>query len=332
MRRVVMVLIGMLLVTWPCMGAPYRIEVLQVGKIEAFDVVMQSMQKELARQGLVEGQNVRVHRTIIEANLAQGDGNMAAEIQTSVDKMVGTKPDLVLTIGTPATKAAKDKALSTHIPVVFSCVFNPLIVGCISPTKAGPGFTGVSNYIDPTDVLNVAKLAFPGLKRVGVVHSDDESTLAFIDDVKAKAGKLKITVLSKQVDKASKLTPAARELIAKGAQAFLIPADVYYGMRDYEPVKELIAIQHETKIPAISCTIGGPKDPHGAVLLVTPSFQVLGELTGRQIAKIIKQGQKPETLPILRQEHLYVQVDTEVAKALGITLPNQILMMSKPRE
>ena len=331
MRRGCVLLLGLLLVAWPCTAAPYRIEVLQVGDIEAFSVVMQSTMKELNRLGLVLGRNVHIRRTVIEADISQGDVNKD-EIKESADRIIAARPNLVLAIGTPATKIIKDKAVAARIPVVFTSVYDPLLVGSASATQAGPGFTGVSIYVDPADVLTVARLAFPGLKTLGIVHCGDETVLAFVNDVKTKARKLKMHVLAKQVRKTDKLTPAARALIAQGARAFLIPVDTYYALRDYEPVRELIDIQHQTRIPAIACTIGGPKDPRGAVLLLTPSFQVIGELTGRQIAKILLQGRKPETLPILRQEHVYVQVDTAIAKSLGITLPSQLLMMAKPRE
>ncbi|MEN6473288.1 MAG: ABC transporter substrate binding protein [Syntrophaceae bacterium] len=331
MRKVCTVLLGLLLLTWPCMAAPYQIEVLQVGDVEAFGIVMQSTIKELGRLGLVQGQNVNIRRTIIKADMLQGAGN-EVEIQDRADRIIAARPDLVLTIGTPATKALKDKAVAARIPVVFSCVYAPLLVGSASLTQAGPGFTGVSIYVDPADVLNVVRLAFPGLKTLGIVHSEDENVLAFVNDAKIKGRNLKINVLTRQVRKTDKLTPAACELIAQGAQAFLVPADVYYGMRDLEPVRELIAIEREKKLPVISCAIARPKDAHVAVLLVTPSFQVIGELTARQIAKILLRGRKPETLPILRQEHMHVQVDTRVAKSLGLTLPNQLLMMAQPRE
>jgi putative ABC transport system substrate-binding protein len=313
------------------MAAPYRIEVLQVGDIDVFDIVMQSTIRELGRLGLVQGQNVLIRRTTIEADSAPGDGKRD-EIRSGVDRIVAARPDLVLTIGTPATKILKDKAVAARIPVVFSCVYDPIVIGSASSTQAGPGFTGVSNYVDPADVLNVAKLAFPGLSTVGIVHSDNEAAVAFVNDARAKGHRLKITVLSRQVSKTSRFTPAANDLIARGIQVFLVPVDTYYALRDYAPVKELIAIQHKYKIPAIACASGGPKDPHGAVLLLTPSFQVIGELTGRQIARILKQGKKPETLPILYQEYLHVQVDTTVARSIGITLPNQILMMAQPRQ
>jgi len=331
MRRVCVVLLGLLFVAWPCMAEPYRIEVLQVGDIEVFGIVMQATIKELNRLGLVQGRNVHIRRTIIEADISQGAVDKD-EIMDSADRIITARPDLVLTIGTPATRILKDKAVAARIPVVFSCVYDPLLVGSASATAAGPGFTGVSIYVDPGNVLSVARLAFPGLKTLGIVHSGDDNVLSFVNETRRKGREMKLDVLAQQVRKDENLTPAARKLIAKGARAFLIPVDTYYALRDYEPVKELIAIQHETKIPAVACTIGGPNDPRGAVLLLTPSYQVLGELTARQIAKILIQGRKPETLPILRHEHLRVQVDTAIAKSLGLTLPSQLLMMAKPRE
>lgn len=109
--------------------------------------------------------------------------------------------------------------ISTRIPVVFTGVAVPGEVGCPSLSKAGPGFTGASLYLDPLSAFRITKHALPRLTTLGIVHSDDDNAVAFVEEAKATAKTLGITVLTKQVGKSDSLKPAARELMAGGAQA-----------------------------------------------------------------------------------------------------------------
>lgn len=317
----------------PCWGANYRIEILQVGNVDAFDMAVSSMKAELAKNGLVEGQNLTIHKTLIDADLDAGlwqKANIFLKIKSSASKIVDAKPDLVVTIGTPATKYAKDKIIDAGIPLLFSCVAIPELVGCKSKTQPGAGFSGATIYMDPTDVLQLAKLAFPKLKTMGVIHSDDDNAVAYVAEAKAKAANLGLTIHSKQVNKSNKLTPAANELMSKGIEAFFIPIDVYYALRDYEPTKELRTFTHDKKTPGISSVLGGHKGSRGAVLYIAPDFRIVGGLTGRQAVKVLKEGVKPETLPVARQEKLDIFVDLDELKTMNLQLPTQVLQLAKP--
>ncbi|HQO81880.1 MAG TPA: hypothetical protein PKW48_12550, partial [Deltaproteobacteria bacterium] len=91
----------------------FTIEVLQVTKIEPFDNAYQGFMQELSAAGLVEGQNLKVNRRIIDFDVEKGGlwkkVGVLFEIKSTASKIVEARPDLVLTVGTPATKYAKDK-------------------------------------------------------------------------------------------------------------------------------------------------------------------------------------------------------------------------------
>lgn len=333
MRKVQFLVFCWAIMISPCLAAGYRIEVLQVGKVEPFDFVYNNMKKELAQNGLIEGQNLTINRTIIDADLDAGVWDkvkILMKIRSQAARIAEAKPDLAVTIATPATKYAKDKIIAAGIPLVFAGVYNPVAVGCKTISQPLPGMTGASNYIDPKDVLRITHLAFPTLKTLGTVYTDDDNAIKFIADAKAEAQKLGITILDKQISKSTKISASAKDLVAQGIDGFLLPADVYYGLRNYEAPRELRTILIPAKIPVVSCIIGGTSSSHGAVLNVGPSFGYVGELAGQQIVKILKEGQKPETLPVLRQENLTVQIDFDIVKILGLQLPSQILMVGKP--
>jgi putative ABC transport system substrate-binding protein len=68
------------------------------------------------------------------------------------------------------------------------------------------------------------------------------------------------------------------------------------------------------------------------VLYVGSDFTVIGSLAGQQAVKILKDGAKPESLPILRQQDLMILVDVKQMKAVGSQLPMEILKLAKPVE
>jgi len=311
----------------------FTIEVLQVTKIEPFDNAYQGFMQELSAAGLVEGQNLKVNRRIIDFDVEKGGlwkkVGVLFEIKSTASKIVEARPDLVLTVGTPATKYAKDKIVAAGIPLVFTAVAIPEAAGCKSLTVAGPGFTGATLYLDMADALKIARLAFPEIKTVAIVHTDDDNAMEQVEQVKAVGSQAGFTFITKEISKNDKFTPAARELIAQGAQAFAVPLDTYYGLRNYEPCFELSDVSLKNKVPVLSLV--HMKVP-GAILYIGAEFPLIGALSGKQAAKILLEGAKPGDLPILRQEDLTIMVDSDRLKALQIELPMEILQLAKDVE
>ncbi|MCK9263244.1 MAG: hypothetical protein M0R18_05470 [Deltaproteobacteria bacterium] len=330
MKRYLLFVVVFLMFGMPvCAQDSYRIEVLQVSKINPFDWAYEGFVEELARNGIVQGQNLVINRRIIDADADAGlwkKVGILMKIKGAVSDIIASKPDLVLTISSPATKYSKDKLISAGIPVVFTAVAVPQAIGCASVSQAGPGFTGASLYLDPASAFKITKLALPNLTKMGIVHSDDDNAVAFAQEATAKAAALGITILSKEVGKSDSPVAAAQELIAQGAQAFGVPIDAYYALRDYQPTSQLLSLIEENKIPAVCyCHVGFS----GAILYVGSEFKRIGALSGTQAAKILKEGAVPETLPILIQEELTILVDIEASKKVGIELPLEILQIAK---
>ncbi|MFA5653587.1 MAG: ABC transporter substrate-binding protein [Desulfomonilia bacterium] len=329
MRKVWSIPLLVLLLISPCHA--YRIEVLQVSNIGPFDDAYRGFVEELGRSGIVEGQNLTINRQIIEAS---ADANLwkkvgiLLKIKSATSRIVDAKPDLVITVGTPATKYSMDKIMGAGIPLVFSCVANPPVVGCPSVTEPAPGITGATLYQDPLNYLVLAQIAKPDIKNLGMIYSDDDNAVAFNTEVTRKASRLGITMLTKEIGKSDSLTPTALELINAGADSFAIPLDAYYGLRDQEHGKELLAVAAEHNMPVFAFV---NYDEKGALLYAGPDFHHIGVLSGRQAAAILKESKKPEELPILAQKDLQIFIDRQIAEKLGIEISEELLQAAKER-
>ncbi|HVN71294.1 MAG TPA: ABC transporter substrate binding protein, partial [Desulfomonilia bacterium] len=199
--------------------------------------------------------------------------------------------------------------------------------GCPSLTNGGPGVTGATLYFDMKNAMKIVKASFPNLKTIGMVSSEDENGVAHVQDAKKNAPAFGMTVVSKEVAKKDSILPAIKALKDQGAEAYAIPLDTYYGIKNYQNVNDLNEFCRANKIPIVSFVFQHTK---GAVLSVGTDFDTVGELGGQNALKILKEGKKPETLPILKQEDLKIMVDTERMQALGIQIPMAILQLAKP--
>ncbi len=310
-----------------------KIETLQVTDIEPFDKAYKGFVAELAKNGMVEGKNLKINRRIVDFDVEKGGlwkkVGVLMSIKSHASEIVSAKPDLVLTIGTPATKYARDKIVSAGIPLVFTAVAIPKAAGCTSLTDAGKGVTGATLWMDMKGALQIMKLAFPNVKTVGIVHTDDENAVANVEDAERVAPSLGMKFIPKEVGKNDPITPALDELLGQGAQAYAVPLDTYYGMKDYEPCYKLgdFSIKHKTPVVSL-CLLKVP----GAVLYIGADFSVIGSYSGQQAVKILNEGVAPGSLPIRRQEDLKILVDTKRMQAMGIKLPLEILQIAKSVE
>lgn len=308
----------------------YRIEALQVTNVEQFDYCMKGFLAELESNGIIQGKNLVLNRRIIDFDVEKGGlwkkVGVLFRIKKEASLIVEERPDLVLTIGTPATKYAKDKIIDAGIPLVFTAVAIPEAAECKSLSVAGPGFTGATLYMNTSNFLQITNLAFPGIKTFGIVHSDDDNALAQVEQLKKAGEPQGMTFLTQEVNKKDSIKPAAQKLIEQGAEAFLIPIDTYYGMRNNEPCTELAEMILAPKIPAISLMYF--KVP-GSVLYIGSDIYNIGALSAGHAVKILKEGASPGDLPVLRQDDLSIMVDVSRMKAMQLQLPLEILKLAK---
>jgi len=304
----------------------YTVDILQITAIEELQQVYEGFLKELEKNGIIQGKNLTVKRTIIDFDLTNASLTNKIKvyfrIKSEASRIAKEKPDLALTMGTPATKYSKDKIIAANVPLVFTALAFPTLLGCKSSTEPCPGLTGVTTYMDMTEAFKVIRQTIPSMKTMGIVHSDDSNSIAHVEEAKKEGQAAGITVISKQVNMRDRITPALQELRKQGAESFAVPPDPYYGLHGHEKASELIDYAKANKLPVFSLVID--RFP-GAVMYIGVDFHTIGTLSGKQAVKILKEGVKPDTLPILRQQDLTIIVDTKLMQSLGIQLPPEIL-------
>ncbi|HEX6703769.1 MAG TPA: ABC transporter substrate binding protein [Albitalea sp.] len=344
MRR--LLAFALLVCAWPChaleplppvlMDEPrtYRIEVLQVTDIAPFEESLDGFLRALRDNGIAAGDNLVVNRVKIDFDVENGGFwdrlGVLRRIKAEALRIAESRPDLVLTIGTPATRYARDILDDARIPVVFTAVADPASAGCTSLSDAGPGVTGATLYTDMADSLKVLRTLFPAVSRIGMVHTDDENGIAHVRTARATAGGMGIAVSSRRVGKGEGIVPALKQLFEEGsgAEMFAVPLDAYYGLRGHEPARDLGDFAAEHRLPVVSFAL--VRVP-GAVLYVGADFAEVGRLSGLQAVKVLKRRMKPDVLPIARQEQPMVLIDPDRLAALKLPLPESVLARKAAR-
>jgi len=129
---------------------------------------MESLRAGLRELGYVEGKNL-----VIESRWADGNYDRLPKLAS---ELVGLKVDLILTSGTPGTRAAR--SATATIPIIMVTSGDPVAFGLVaSLARPGGNITGASTFAPELSAKRVEliKEAFPSTQRVGVLFNPDNS-------------------------------------------------------------------------------------------------------------------------------------------------------------
>jgi putative ABC transport system substrate-binding protein len=235
--------------------------------------------------------------------------------------LVQRKVDVIVVDSTVAAQAAK-RATST-IPIVMASIADPVGSGLVaSLAQPGGNVTGLS--IMATDLtakrLQLLKEAMPRVARVAVLWNPDTSfhTKA-IEDLKAAAPALAIELSFVSARTLEEFGPAFASIGRAHAQAlYVIDDPVFFNHR-----MMLFKLASKARLP----TMYGlrPFVDGGGLMSYGTNPGDLFRRSAGYINKILK-GAKPGDLPIEQPTKFEFVVNLKAAKALGITIPQSILV------
>ena len=139
-----------------------RIGLLNDQSVALANTQLEGFYKGLRDLGWVEGQNFTFERRY-------GEGKNEALPDLAAD-LVRLRVNVIVTIGTPATRAAKNA--TETIPIVFARVGDPVGFGLVrSLARPAGNLTGVTNLTVDLGAkrLELLREALPGIRRVGVL-------------------------------------------------------------------------------------------------------------------------------------------------------------------
>ena len=192
------------------------IGIVQIVEHPSLDTIRESMVKELANLGYVEGENFKV-----DYQNAQND---QSNLNSICKKFVGDQVDTIVAIATPSAQAAA--AATTEIPIVFSAVTDPVAAQLVeNMEKPEANITGTSDAIPVDQVFELCKELTPDVQKFGFLYTSSEvNSKSVIDQAKALADQYGYTYEEMTITNTSELKQAA-ESLANKVDAIYSPID-----------------------------------------------------------------------------------------------------------
>src|SRR5262245_33491350 len=275
--------------------------------------IFAGFQDELRNLGWVEGKNL-----VIEHRMWGAD---TQRMSAQVTELLGLKLDLIVVSGTPGALAAK--AATSETPIVFQMVSDPVASGLvISLARPGGNVTGWSNMLPETSrkLLELLKEVVPKAARVAVLYDPtNPGKLLEIKVLHAEAQRTGLTLRPLEVRGPGEIKAAFATLTQERPDGLVTLQDgTMFSLR-----KEIVGFAAKARLPAIYqisvyVELGG---------LMSYGLNVVRQhRRGAFYVDRILRGARPGELPVEQPTAFELVVNTKAAKALGIAIPQAILL------
>ena len=293
-------------------ASPRRIGFLIEGGISPTEV--QAFGQGLQEAGYAEGRDV-----VIEWRYAAGGDY--ARISALAADLVKSRVDVIIVTSTLSTQAVK-RATST-IPIVMTVIADPVGSGLVtSLAHPGGNVTGLSLMTAELSAkrLQLLKETIPRLTRVAVLWNPATPWHPnVIQELKAAAPSLSIELSFADATTLAQFGSAFSKIRRAHAQAiFVIEDGLFLTHR-----ATIIGLASKARLPAIFASRRAVEE--GGLMAYGPSYGDLFRRSAGFVGKILK-GAKPRDLPIEQPTKFELVVNLKTAKALGITIPQSILL------
>jgi putative tryptophan/tyrosine transport system substrate-binding protein len=297
----------------PQSGRTYRIGFSQLVDHPALNATRQGFIDGLKTEGFEAGKNL-----VLDYQNAQGDVGTARAI---AEKFLADNVDVLAPCTTPVVLATIRLAKDSKTPVTFGCVTNPVAVGAL-PSTDKPTGTNVTGFYTVPPVgrnLDMFLAIRPGLKTIGTVYNSGETNSETLNKLaKSEAEKRGITWTAATITSSAEVKNAIDSLIGK--------VDAVVTLQDNTVASAYEAIVKATrdgKVPWFAFDVLAVQ--RGAIAALAQHQYQNGVDWARKVTVPVLLGKDPGTLLAVEASVFEVQVNVAAAKAVGLTIPANIL-------
>jgi len=301
---------------WP-LAASAQSKIARIGFMGNSTAALEANLVDAFREGLREQGYEEGHNIVIEYRWADGKYERFPAL---VAELIAANVEVIVTAGTPAALAMK-KATTT-VPLVMVAVGDPVGTGLV-PSLARPGanLTGLSSVAPDLEGkrLQLLREVVPALSHVAMfINSLNPFHVSSMRQARAAAQTMGIKLQLHDIRKSEDLDDAFAAIRKERPDAVLILADrVFLHNRE-----RMIDFTKEQRLPNVNAykelvEVGG-------LMSYGPSYEDMHKRAAIYVDKILK-GAKPADLPIEQPSKFTFIVNLKAAKALGVTVPSQLL-------
>jgi len=315
-RRKFMVLLGGAAAAWPPAAYAQRGErVWRIGWLSPASGpgrTTESFLQGMQERGYVEGKNLT-----IEYRWSAGKNEPLEQFAAELSR---AGVDVIVTVGTPATLAAK-LATST-VPIVFAAAGGPIEKGLVSSlARPGGNVTGLALITDDIKSLEILKEIAPGISRAAFIY--DPNTLpgrfgeTWLSGARARSRKLKVDLQPVTLSNPDEAAQVLATLPAR-ADALLIGNST----NNILVRGRICTLAAQRRWPTAST--GRAFADAGCLMSYGEDQRDMHRRAAAYVDKIFK-GAKPADLPVEQPTKFQLVINLKVAAKLGLTVPSTVL-------
>jgi putative ABC transport system substrate-binding protein len=286
---------------------------LSQGSMASNGAFLNAFKDALRELGYIEGRNIAIDVTWA--------GKAAYEFPDLAATLVKTNPAAIVTTCVPSTKAAKS---ATHsIPVVMSVDGDPVASGLVaSLARPGANITGTSTLFEELipKHLEFLKLAVPKVRNVAVlVNPEALISPYFLNKFGDAARQIGVKLVNAEARVPADFERAFANMKKQRADAFVVLTEAFMAGQ----LQRIVTLADVYKLPGIY----GFREfaEAGGLMSYGLSYRDYYKGVARYVDKVLK-GVKPADLPVEQPTKIEFVVNQATAKALGVTLPGQLLV------
>jgi len=267
--------------------------------------------QRLRELGWIEGRTVA-----IEYRWGEGRNERYAEI---AEEFVRLKVDVIVTYGTPPSKAAKQA--TAVIPIVFAAAADPVGSGLVSSlARPGGNITGLS--LQQSDIvgkkLELLREVVTGLRRLALLGNvGNASSMLEVGEVRTAAGTLGIEIVPVDIKRAEDIAPAF-DAFGGSAEALYVSTDPLI----FSNINRINTLAVGARLPTIYN--GKEYIESGGLMSYGPNYPHLYRRAADFVDKILR-GAKPGDFPVEQPTKFDFAINLTTAKAIGLTIPPSLL-------
>ena len=303
------------------MLAPLAVEAQQAGKVHRIGVLTlvpvplyeDIFRRSLSDHGYVEGRNLT-----IEWRRADGRSERLAALAA---ELVALRVDVIITVSNDAAHAAK--AATTTIPIVMAAVGNPEQRGLVASLgRPGGNVTGLS--LDPGGAIygkmvELLKEAAPRITRVAMLTGAESSVPIWTKHAETAGKALGLEVRGFFIKEPERIADVLNDIVRANQDGLMVSTSALaFSLR-----RSIVEFAMKNRLPGVY-----PFRPYaddGGLIAYGVDPKHLVRRAAYYVDRIFK-GAKPGDLPVEQPTKFDLVVNTKTAKALGLTIPQTLLL------
>jgi len=285
----------------------------RIGLLSTLSAAAVSDRIEAFRQGLhelgyVEGENILI------------EWRGAGLVSALAEELVRLKVDIIVTVGSGGTRAAK--AVTSTIPIVMASDDDPVGNGFVaSLARPGGNVTGLSTLAPEISGkrLEILKEVIPRLSRVAVFGSSTYPGFSqVLAETEIAAKILKVKLQYQDMLERKDIDAAFRAATKNHVDAALIIAGA--ALIAYQTQIAELAIKNRLPATYFSAEFVDA----GGLMSYGPNRSYLFRRAATYVDKILK-GAKPQDIPVEQPTKFELIINLKAAKQIGLTIPPTVL-------